>query len=369
MTTTLTGPDATLIQTLRQHRQETETSGSLPQALLDIIVAQRWFQLLVPASSGGLELPLPEVVQLFETLAFAEANTAWCVNLGAGANMFAGYLDAGLSRQLFQDPRTCCAGSGAVSGTATRIPGGYMLSGRWKYASGANHATHFTANAWLLDEKNNALTENGAPVFRSFIIPSERIINHRNWDAIGLKATSSNDFEAREVFVPETHVFSLLSPSAFALGPLYRFPFAQMAIVNMTSMITGIALRFLELYHELAVVKKPLHSDQLLCDHPQARAIAGAAETRFREARDTMHTLLKKTWAYYAGGGSAGEPQLQALSMACRKAASAARNVLNELYPLFGMSVLDPQSEACKVWRDGMTASQHYLMSPLSGPC
>jgi len=355
-----------LVHTIRRYAPDTEAEGQLPPAILELIYRNRWFQLLVPRDSGGLERPLPEVVRVFEALAWAEASTGWCVNLGAGANMFAGYLDALASKNIFDDPATCCAGSGAISGKALRTTGGYFLSGRWKYASGANHATHFTANAWLLDEEGAALTEDGQPVFRSFIVPAARIINHRNWNAIGLKATSSNDFEATDVFVPERHVFTLLRPSSFAGGPLYRFPFTQLAIVNMSCMITGIALHFLDLYRELAQSKRPLHSDILLSDHPKARAIADTAERRLTEARATMYAALDSAWTGYANGGAAAAPQLQELSTACRHASGAAYRLLNELYPLFGMSILDPQTAYSKVWRDGMTASQHYLMSPLS---
>ena len=350
---------------LREYTVETEQNGSLPSAVLDIIYQERWFQLLVPAAFGGLEVTLPDAVKLFEALAWADANIGWCVNLGAGANMFAGYLDAVVAKNVFSDPKTCCAGSGAITGTARQTEGGYILSGRWKYASGANHATHFTANAYLQDEAGHTLTEDGQAVFRSFIVPAEQVINHHTWNALGLKATSSNDFEIREVFVPDAHTFTLLRPSDFAQGPLYRFPFAQLAVVDMACMATGIALHFIDLYAELAQHKKPLHSDKLLQDHPAARATFHKVQQRFTAARTAMYEELQAIWDIYAQGLQANDAALHQFDTTCRKAAQAAREVMNELYPLCGMSILDPVTPLNKVWRDGMTALQHYLLSPL----
>src|SRR5690606_29831941 len=114
------------------------------------------------------------------------------------------------------------------TGQAKVTEGGYVLSGRWKYASGANHATHFTANAWLVDD-----AQQKEPAFRSFIIPAHEVLNHRNWEAIGLKSTSSNDFSIDKIFVPHSATFSLSQPSTQSKGALYQFPFSTLAIVNM----------------------------------------------------------------------------------------------------------------------------------------
>lgn len=354
-----------IVREIRTHSIAIENAGRLTDGALEMIYRERWLQVMVPEAAGGLEWELPRIVRLFESLAYADANLGWCVNLGAGANMFAGYLDPGYAARTFSDPRTCCAGSGAISGDARRTEGGYLLSGRWKYASGAAHATHFTANARLLNDQGIPLQDNGTALFRSFIVPAGKIINHNNWHAIGLKGTSSNDFEAQHVFVPDEQVFSLVKPSPFAQGPLYAFPFAQLAVVNMSSMATGIALHFSALYTELAAAKTPLHSDKKLQDHPIATHTYEELSRRLATARTSMYDKLDAAWRSYEAGGSADEQALSLLSTAARHAAAAARDMLNGLYPLCGMSILDPASELNKVWRDGMTALQHYLLSPL----
>jgi alkylation response protein AidB-like acyl-CoA dehydrogenase len=354
-----------LVNSIRSHTLASDQSGSLAPEVLEIIYRNRWFQLMVPRFCGGSELSLPETVRLFEALAWADANVGWCVNLGAGANMFSGYFDEQTALSIFESPRTCCAGSGAISGTAIQAEGGYSVSGRWKYASGANHATHFTANARILDRNNQSVMENGEPAFRSFIFPATGVLNYRNWNAIGLKASSSNDFEVKEVWVPQQHTFSLVRPSVFAEGPLYKFSFATLAVVNMACMSTGIALQFLDLYNELARHKKPLHSDELLQDNQAACRIVEQVAGAFTTARKEMYILLQEVWDIYAAGQYADDDIRGKLEHAARAAAAAARTVMNEIYPLCGMSIVDPGSLLNKVWRDAATASQHYLLSPV----
>lgn len=376
MAGTVLHPTATIsqeiIEQLRQRAFETEALKSLPKETLELIYDQRWFQVLIPKNCGGLEYTLPQAVRLFEALTYADANVGWCVNLGAGANMFSGYLDEKVSKEIFTHPETCCAGSGAVSGRATKVKGGYRLTGRWKYASGANHATHFTANALLLDESGMLLMEDGQPMFRSMILPQKDIINHRNWEAMGLKATSSNDFEAKNIFVKEAHVFDLKRPSAFADGPLYHFPFVQLAEVNMTCMITGIALHFMEAYEALAQTKKPLHSNKQLSDNSAAQEIFDKASIPFLEARLTMYTLLDEVWQYYAQHTTPPDDLTTRFRKAVYAAGKASRQLIYELYPLCGLNIVSMQSPLNKVWRDAAVAGQHYLLSPLheyeSGP-
>lgn len=354
-----------IIETLRAAAFKTEAAKQLPQETLDLIAAERWFQILVPKASGGLEGSLPQAVQLFEALTYADANVGWCVNLGAGANMFSGYLAADVSKNIFDNTRTCCAGSGAVSGKAIQTDGGYILSGRWKYASGANHATHFTANALLSDKEGVSLLEDGQPMFRSFIIPADKILNHKNWEAIGLKATSSNDFEAQGIFVPNEHIFDLKRPSSFASGTVYQFPFRLLAEVNMTCMITGIGLHFLEAYTKLAANKKPLHSNITLAENETANSIIQEAATPFMEARNNMYQQLEDIWQYYEKQEQPDDATVKRFRQAVQQAGATSRTLINAIFPLCGLNIVDPNTPLSKIWRDAAVAGQHYLLSPL----
>ena len=340
-----------------------EADKYLPKQVLSLIYREQWFRLFIPEYCNGKELALPSAVRMFEALAYTDANVGWCVNLGAGANIFAGYLQRKTAEKIFRSSTVCCAGSGAITGTAFKAKDGYILSGKWKYASGAKHATHFTANATLLNEKGKPL--NDTTNFLSFIFPAKEVKVFNDWQPIGLKATSSNSFEVKNIFVPEKHTFSLLAPSEHAQYPIYKFPFLEMAVVNMTVMLTGMAIRFIELYNELAKGKRLNHQSELLKDNKTARKIYKKTTADFYQNREDLFRQLENVWSIYHQQKEAGSLQLLGLRKAAAKAAASSRTVVNELYPLCGMSILDTNTELNKVWRDFSVACLHYLVSPL----
>lgn len=358
--------DPGAVDIIRENTFRSENSGQLNEETLQLIYKNNWLQPLMPRSCGGLEWDLPKVVTLFEALAWADGNVGWCVNLGAGANMFAGYFDENTAKTIFHSREIWCAGSGAPSGTAKKTAGGYIVSGYWKYASGSAHATHFTANAVLLNEKDQPVEEDGKQVFRSFIFPKEKVRILDTWHVTGLKATSSNDFEVKDIFVPEDHVFSLIKPSAFVDGPLYHFPFDALAVINMACMPTGMALHFIDLFHELIKTKKPLYSDTTLDKNEVVMTLFRETTNAFNHARQKMYEALTAAWKPYEKGKASSQQALDELIVCSKEAVQKARKMIFDLYQLCGMNIVFSGSELNKVWCDLAVASQHYLLSPLS---
>lgn len=348
---------------IRQESLAAESRGALTDPVLELIYARGWLRVLEPAACNGLEWELPRVVRLFEALAYADGNVGWCVNLGAGANLFAGYLATPTAKALFSDARTWCAGSGAVSGKAGKAQGGFWLSGEWKYASGAAHATHFTCNAFLLDEDHRPITAGGKPVFRSFIVPAAKVQVHDSWHVTGLKATSSHDFRIDKVFVPDAETFSLCEPSPFAAAPLFRFPFEVMAVVNMAVLPIGMALHLMELFKQLMATKKPLNADALLGSNEGVQAIFRGCKEQLETARKQMYQRLDSVWDGHAQGGVIAAEDLDDLREKALAAVGAARWIVHRLLPLCGMNAVFETSAINKVWRDISVGGQHYLFA------
>jgi alkylation response protein AidB-like acyl-CoA dehydrogenase len=124
---------------------------------LTLIERRDWFRLLAPRALGGIEVALPQVVQLEEGIAEADGSCGWVVTLCAGAGWFAGFLPPALAREVVATPGMCLAGSGAATGVAQRTADGWRIDGRcWGHATGAPHASHFTCNAALCVSASHA---------------------------------------------------------------------------------------------------------------------------------------------------------------------------------------------------------------------
>src|SRR5882762_133102 len=90
-----------LVKAIRDLAGEAEQLKQLHPLQLAIIYEQKWFQLFVPKAYHGLELNLPEALQLEEALAWTDGAVGWNVTLCAGAGWFIGFLDPGLASDIF----------------------------------------------------------------------------------------------------------------------------------------------------------------------------------------------------------------------------------------------------------------------------
>ncbi|MBX6380815.1 MAG: hypothetical protein IRZ01_09085 [Thermoflavifilum aggregans] len=350
----------------RAEAAEAEKKGALADAQLQCIYAQRYLRMWIPAALGGDEMPLPDAVALLEALCWADGSVGWVVNLGAGANLFAGYMQPEAARYFFADEKAWAAGSGAVSGKAICRRDGFEVQGLWKYASGSAHATLFTFNAWLYDETGQPLKNDaGEPVYSSYAVPAEQVKIISNWQVMGLKATSSNDFAVDGVMAPASHRFDLLHPSPFHQGPLYSFPFLTFAEITTSVMLSGMALHFLDEFVALSRQKKPTGFGQLLGNIPVVERTWHDVQTRFQYARTHFYQTLENIWYAHVETRNLRADQLKAMKQAAGELAEASLQGVEKLYRFCGMTAIYVQHPLNRIWRDIHVASQHQLVSPL----
>ena len=337
-----------------------EKLGKLTSKQLAIIYQNRWFHLLVPNSIGGAEMPLPEFAALMEKLAAIDGSFAWNVNLGAGANMFAGFMEQHIASEVFESERTCVAGSGAVTGTAKIKDEGYIINGYWKYASGSAHANYFSLNAQLVDSEIDE--------YASFLVPAKEIKIIDTWKVFGMNATSSCDFSINNVWVPKGYRFNLQKPSSMVQSPLYRFPFMLLAEINMLIMASGLAIHFYELVEEYAkekmIGKKDGKEDSPLSDSPEFKKIFKRVSSGFLKNRENTFVLLDKLWQEVSLERQISLDLSVQFSESIKDTMGSARELVDALYPYIGMKIVFTETEVSRVYRDFKVASQHALLSP-----
>jgi alkylation response protein AidB-like acyl-CoA dehydrogenase len=339
---------------------EAERLGSLHPEQLSLIYAQKWFNLFVPRSGGGLELSLPEGLRLEEGLAWADGSLGWTVTLCGGANWFIGFLQPALAAELFADPRVCLAGSGRASGIAKVTAGGYEISGRWRYATGAPHATAFTANCRIEKDGKPVPDEQGNPLVRAFLLKKEEVILHKDWNAIGMIATASYSFEVRQQQVPDNRCFTIDGSSAILPERIFQYPFLQLAETTLAVNSSGMAARFIGLAEKLG--KERVERAASLPGHKEWAPLVEDAKARLQGLRQNFYGLAEASWEDCAGCRPLSSVLLKELSEASRLLASTARGIVDDLYPWCGLTAADPATGINRVWRNLHTASQHSLL-------
>lgn len=279
-----------------------EAARELPVDVLDALHEAQLFRLLIPRELGGGEVDPICFVRVVETIARADASTAWCLGQGLGCAMSAAYLSQGAAERVFGDPRAVLAWGAGASGQARRAPAGWQITGRWMFASGSRHATWLGGQCPLHDTDGTPLCgDDGKPVIRTFLFPREAAAISDTWQVIGLRGTGSDTYTVTNLFVPEDLCFARDQPAPHR-GTLYRLPLTHIYAPGFAAVALGIARSVLDAFVMLARDKRPRGIAAPLRESTAIQSAIGQMEMRFRAARALLFTTLDSVWRDLVAG-------------------------------------------------------------------
>lgn len=345
---------------IRATSAEAERLRDLHPLQLKHIYEQGWFKMFVPEFYGGLGWSLPRVLEVEESLSWMDASTAWVVTLCSGAGWFTGFLSPSLVSAIVADKHACFAGSGAATGIAEESADGFRINGYWKYASGALHATVFTANCVLHKNGRPALKSDGTPIVRAFVFQRNEVILHPHWNSMGMIATGSHSFEVKHLIVPAHRCFSLAPGEAVVNTPVFTYPFLQLAETTLSVNMSGMAMRFIELCELLLSTRKFSTGSSTTSDAYRRLALADADMRRLRER---FYSAIQASWTLCEKGEVISPEVLTEVSDASYALAHGSRQTVDALFPYCGLTAADTTQEINRVWRNLHTASQHALFN------
>src|SRR5690606_31062521 len=232
------------METMQKLRELCADKEEFPQEVLEWIARENLWNLWVPKDYGGLERSLTQGLKELRSLAQVDGSLGWTVTLCSGANFFVGNLQREVAREIFsgREGPVCFGGSGGVHGTAEKQGDGYVISGRWRYATGAPYLSHFTLNAKLREGGRDLVHPDGTPVVRSFLLKREDVEIIRDWKAMGLKATATHSFGVHSRWVPAKYSFQyndIKLPQ-----PIFKVDFRVFADLTLWANYIGMAARY-----------------------------------------------------------------------------------------------------------------------------
>ncbi len=333
---------------IRAHVAEAEAQGQWPRPVLDTLIQQRLFRVWLPRSVGGDELDLMDSLALMEASARVDGSFGWTVMIGSGGGLFGAIIEPESAREMLAPPEAVIAGSGMPHGRAEVVEGGYRATGRWRYASGAAHATWFTANCIVYRDGAPVLDSAGAPLIRAMSFPASQVAIHRTWDVSGMRATGSEDFSVDDVFVPARRTFSVFGDPPHETGPLYRFPFVSITQAGVAAVALGIAAHAVEDY----AMRGPVTDIT-------AHARYGEAVARVDLARAGWREVTRAAWDRVLAAEALDDRAQARVALACTHATREAAAAVDLLHDVGGMAAMDETSDLGRCWRDVHAVTQH----------
>ncbi|MDW8074424.1 MAG: acyl-CoA dehydrogenase [Bacteroidota bacterium] len=327
-----------LAEQMRERSHQWSNTPTLPPDIVDLLVNNRLFKLFVPAELGGWESNLEYAAHIYAELGAADGSIGWLVQIGSGGGFFVPSFHPSIAEELFGPSTAVVAGSGYPTGRARKVVGGYIVRGQWKYASGAQYASVFTANA--------VVEETGA--IRAFAFRPEQVELVHDWHAMGMRATSSWTFRVHDVFVPEELSFVVGEKVWEPAGTVYNVPFLTFAIVSMGAVSMGLARAF---FAEAIAV---------LSDAPERTASIAEYHQKSQTAEETFFALVRQVENRATGRGVEQALIEQQLLQSIHQQ----RMYVLEAVPYCGMRIVDEQSRLNRILRDMMVLYQHEILRP-----
>jgi alkylation response protein AidB-like acyl-CoA dehydrogenase len=362
-------PDAeTLIGRLRDRAgrlsaslAQSDEPARLPDDVVATLIEQQLFRLWIPRRCGGLELDLPSTLRVYEAAAAIDGSLGWAVMIGCGGGLFGARLAREAAVEIFGPREALIAGSGASDGRAERVAGGYRVTGRWRYASGAHHATTFTANC-VVTEAGQPVLRDGHAWIRAMAFDASQVRIIETWDTTGMRATGSHDFEVRDAHVPERRSFSVSDGPPFEEGALYRVPFEVLTELPVTAVAIGILRHALEAFVMLA--RQRSAAGRPWTDSAGVQRAHAVAHAQWLQTVAATQAAAGAAWNAACERRVLGAVERAGISAVCAHAVNALREAVARLVGYAGMAGLERGSALARANRDLAALAAHASVSP-----
>ena len=175
-----------LVPMLRACGDEAERERHLPERAAEAMAHAGLFRVAAPRRLGGAEAEPEEQIQTIEIVSAADGSVGWNLMIGIESMGFLGAaLDPSVASKLFADPSLIISGALNPLGVATRVPGGYRVSGQWPFASGCHNAHYFWGQCQVRDEDGNAVSD-GSSQLREALLGRDEFEILDTWHVSGL---------------------------------------------------------------------------------------------------------------------------------------------------------------------------------------
>ncbi|HTO09665.1 MAG TPA: acyl-CoA dehydrogenase family protein [Myxococcota bacterium] len=322
---------------------------------------QRLGSLFTPRRFGGFELtPRAHLLAVAE-LGHGCSAASWVLMVCGAHTYVVGRFPERCQQEVFgADPEVLIAGTLSPQGSVRASGDGWILNGRWQFASGCDHSP------WLLIGARVVEPKPGAWKHVHVVVPARDMVLDDTWHTLGMRGTGSKDLVARDVFVPAhravpTHP-TFVGDCPEASSAVYRLPVLGALSAMVAASVLGIAERGFERFVASARERRDARSG--------TKARDPGVQARFSESRSELQAarllLLHICDRFEAAMKQDAGPL--SLEERIRFRADAAyvvelcQRALGRLFSASGAHAIYESSELQRIRRDLDTASHHAIV-------
>ena len=342
---------------------EIEAAGRIPRDLSVAMGEAGFYRMFVSAGCGGLEVSPRTAAEVYEALAQGDAACGWVAFIAATTGLALGRLTDEAVGEIIARPDSLATGVFAANGVATRVEGGFRVTGRWDWGSGSPNADWIGGGCVLVEDGKPLTNSVGTPRNHMLFFPADQVNSLDTWQVSGLRGTGSTAFEVRDVFVPERHAAGVLVKSP-PDRPLWRFPAFSPLAQGIGAVSLGVARAALDEATRVTGEKRRGGSSAPLAERPHTQIEIARAEARLRAARALFYQTMDEAWAAAQAPGPIPLTHNRDMRLAVSHAVAEATAVVGAMYTLVGGVSVYATSPLQRQFRDIHVATQHFMVSP-----
>ncbi len=270
-----------LEKNLRARAVETEKNRILPVETMNEMREKGLLRLFVPQKFGGFESEWGDQIAVGRALSRGCGSTSWIACVVGSHPIYISRMDPRAQEDVWGNGPDVLVSTGSVIRDVeiSEKPDGYILTGRWSFSSGIDHASWALLRASITGDARQSY----------FLIPKEELMIEDDWFVSGMRGTGSKTVFADKIFIPSYRVISLAdmyaaNPPGSKINRHYLStesmrPFSG---TNLMGPIMGTAEEILREFEEMMAKGQmglSLDDPQTMLEYAEASAEIGAAKS------------------------------------------------------------------------------------------
>jgi len=358
-----------LIPLIEQHAEAGSEQRRVVPEVVRALEEADLLKIMVPRRLGGLGANLRTAMEAIAEIGHGDGSTAWAAALLNVCTWFATTFSDQAQEEVFgADPNAHACGIFSPPLKSERVDGGYLVSGRWPYASGSFAATWGTLGITLdVPEGHNPMA--------LALIPSSAWRIEPTWFVAGMKGSGSDTIVVEDHFVPDHRIqsFQDMVEGRYATSHKPDEQNANMAFIPVAALIL-VAAQLGLARHAMDVTLAKLPPKNVAYtfytnarNSPIHQVDVAEAATRFDQAE-----LLMRRATADVDGAAAARVQLDRLirgrvRMDTGVIGELVKDGVDRLMSANGASSFADANVLSRVWRDSEIAGRHALVMPQVG--
>ncbi len=321
------------------------------------------FRILTPVTHGGLEAGLRAQVETLFEVAAADPAAGWVQMVSNAHAWVAGSFPEECQHAVFGDRSDVVPGTLASQGKAEQVGEGWLLNGRWQFASGVDHGNWLMLGARAKRSDSNP----GGPIH--VLVPKTDVAVDDTWHVLGLRGTGSKDLVAEDLFVPAD--FAMSSQILFdGMSPhgerhptrLNRLPVLVCLSIQLAAAVVGIGAAAYDAYRTRTSTRTEVYTGSSNAAKVGTQMRIGESRVELDIARELIRAAADRGDRVGSTGDRLDIEERAELKFHAAYAVELVRRSVDRLFAASGAHSVYDDSELQARYRDVTTACHHAII-------